>query len=78
MAQTDGRMTGVKWIRAVLTTALLTFPTPAVARAECTGDCDAQQRVATADAYLASRPGVVGYVLRDRKTGAVYRNSHAG
>ncbi|WP_280826394.1 tat pathway signal sequence [Mycobacterium sp. OTB74] len=71
-------MTGVKWIRAVLTTALLTLPTPAVARAECTGDCDAQQRVATADAYLASRPGVVGYVLRDRKTGAVYRNSHAG
>ena len=28
--------------------------------------------------FLATRPGSVGYVLRDRKTGATYRNSHAG
>lgn len=41
-------------------------------------DDDMTTRVAAADAYLATRPGVVGYVLRDRKTGAVYRNSHAG
>ena len=41
-------------------------------------DCDLQNRVAAADAYLATRPGSVGYVLRDRKTGATYRNSHAG
>ena len=34
-------------------------------------------RVAAADSYLAARPGVVGYVLRDRATGAVYRNPHA-
>ena len=34
-------------------------------------------RIAAADSYLATRPGAVGYVLRDRKTGAVYRNSHA-
>lgn len=40
-------------------------------------DCDLQNRVAAADAYLATRPGSVGYVLRDRKTGATYRNSHA-
>ena len=39
---------------------------------------DAQTRIAQADAYLATRPGAVGYVLRDRRTGAVYRNSHAG
>ena len=31
-----------------------------------------------ADDYLGTRPGSVGYVLRDRKTGATYRNSHAG
>ncbi|GAA2438286.1 tat pathway signal sequence [Mycolicibacterium llatzerense] len=70
--------TGVKLIRAVLVAALLTGPVLPTARAECTAACDAQQRVAAADAYLSTRPGTVGYVLRDRKTGAVYRNSHAG
>jgi hypothetical protein len=40
-------------------------------------DNDMAARVAAADTYLAGRPGVVGYVLRDRATGAVYRNSHA-
>ena len=39
---------------------------------------DLQTRVAAADAYLATRPGSVGYVLRDRTTGVTYRNSHAG
>jgi hypothetical protein len=34
-------------------------------------------RVSAADSNLATRPGVVGYVLRDRETGAVYRNAHA-
>ena len=34
-------------------------------------------RIAAADSYLAKRPGVVGYVLRDRTTGAAYRNTHA-
>ncbi|WP_260973156.1 class A beta-lactamase-related serine hydrolase [Mycolicibacterium llatzerense] len=70
--------TGVKLIRAVLVAALLAGPALPAARAECTAACDAQQRVAAADAYLSTRPGTVGYVLRDRKTGAVYRNSHAG
>jgi hypothetical protein len=56
---------------------------PGVAGADCTPspgsfDCDLQARIASADAYLAGRPGAVGYVLRDRNTGAVYRNSHAG
>nr|WP_148223349.1 serine hydrolase [Segniliparus rotundus] len=40
-------------------------------------DCDLQSRVAKANAYIATRPGVVGYVLRDRKTGATYHNPHA-
>jgi hypothetical protein len=52
--------------------ALMSAPAP-VARA----DDDMTGRVAAADAYLATRPGVVGYVLRDRTTGTVYRNSHA-
>jgi beta-lactamase class A len=57
--------------------------TPPIARAECQAQpaqvgCDLGTRVAAADAYLATRPGSVGYVLRDRKTGATYRNSHAG
>jgi hypothetical protein len=41
-------------------------------------DCDFQKRIVAADAYLATRPGSVGYVLRDRRSGNGYRNSHAG
>src|SRR5207244_2493159 len=37
-------------------------------------DCDFQRRFAAAQAYVANRPGVVGIVLRDRQTGAVWRN----
>ncbi|WP_007467809.1 serine hydrolase [Segniliparus rugosus] len=40
-------------------------------------DCDLQSRVAKANAYIATRPGVVSYVLRDRKTGATYHSQHA-
>lgn len=40
-------------------------------------DCDLQTRIAKANTYIATRPGVVGYVLRDRKTGATYHNPHA-
>lgn len=34
---------------------------------------DLADRVARADAYLATRPGTVGYVVRDRATGLAYR-----
>lgn len=40
-------------------------------------DCDMQRRIATVNEYLAQRPGTVGFVLRDRQTGAVYRNEYA-
>jgi hypothetical protein len=45
----------------------------------CAGgfDCDLSSRIASANAYLAGRPGVTGYVLRDRVTGGVYRNNDA-
>jgi hypothetical protein len=39
---------------------------------------DLRQRLAAADAYLAGRPGTVGYVVRDRVTGRAYRNDAAG
>lgn len=53
---------------------IMAFMVPApVARAD-----DLSARVAAADAYLVTRPGTVGYVLRDRSTGAVYRNANAG
>jgi hypothetical protein len=40
-------------------------------------DDDLAARISAADSYLATRPGTVGYVLRDRATGAVHRNAHA-
>lgn len=75
-------MTAMRWVIAAAAAASVVVPT-ATARADCTPaagqlDCDLQQRIAAADAYLADRPGTVGYVLRDRTTGAVYRSAHAG
>ncbi|MBJ8337924.1 tat pathway signal sequence [Antrihabitans sp. YC3-6] len=40
-------------------------------------DCDMQQRISAANAYIATRPGTVGYVVGDRVTGASYRNDGA-
>jgi hypothetical protein len=67
---------------ASLTTVLPAIICAPAASAEClspTGglECGIQRRVAAVDAYLADRPGVVGYVLRDRVTGAAYRNAQA-
>ena len=39
--------------------------------------CPEQQRIAGVQAYLATRPGTVGIVLRDRQTGAAWSNQHA-
>ncbi|NKY32207.1 serine hydrolase [Nocardia speluncae] len=40
-------------------------------------DCDLASRIETVNSYLGSRPGVTGYVIRDRNTGAVYSSPHA-
>ncbi|GHH47184.1 class A beta-lactamase-related serine hydrolase [Lentzea cavernae] len=40
-------------------------------------ECDFQKRLKAAQDYAETRPGSVGFVLRDRKTGAVWRNDHA-
>jgi beta-lactamase class A len=72
------------FVAAVLAALVVITAAPVpTAAADCSpaptaSDCDLQSRVAAVDAYLATRPGSVGYVLRDRKTGATYRNSHAG
>ncbi|MEN4474311.1 tat pathway signal sequence [Mycolicibacterium cosmeticum] len=48
------------------------------ARAACTdATCDLRGRIAAADSYLSGRPGVIGYVLRDRSTGLRYANAAA-
>jgi hypothetical protein len=41
-------------------------------------DCDFQRRFAAVQKYIATRPGTVGIVVRDRQTGAVWRNQYAG
>lgn len=41
-------------------------------------DCDFQLRFAAVQSYLGSRPGVVGVVVRDRQTGAVWRTGATG
>lgn len=62
----------------MLSVSLTTTP---VASAECAASdpqCVLQQRIAAAERYVATRPGTVGFVLRDRVTGARYRSAAAG
>ncbi|WP_245573882.1 serine hydrolase [Amycolatopsis nigrescens] len=40
-------------------------------------DRELRRRIAAAQAYAESRPGVTGVVVRDRRTGAVWRNANA-
>jgi Beta-lactamase enzyme family len=53
-------------------------PSAAAACGATDVQCDLRQRIATAEQYLANRPGTTGFVLRDRATGARYRNTFAG
>ncbi|AQA03286.1 tat pathway signal sequence [Mycobacterium sp. MS1601] len=62
----------VRFLAVVLVGALTLISPAAPARA------DFAQRIATAEEYLSTRPGTVGYVLRDRSTGLVHRNQSAG
>ncbi len=57
---------------------LPTTPVGACQANEAKMDCDLQQRISAANRYIADRPGTVGYVLRDRVTGASYRNDQSG
>jgi hypothetical protein len=40
-------------------------------------DCDLRRRIAAAQDYVSKRPGTTGIVVRDRRTGAVWRNDAA-
>src|SRR5215471_18547711 len=40
--------------------------------------CAMRRRIAAVERYLKHRPGMIGIVLRDRSTGAVWRNKYAG
>ena len=58
-------------------------PTPPSACAAPAGvskrfSCTMRRRIGDVERYLRSRPGVVGIVLRDRRTGAVWRNANSG
>ncbi|MCW2732004.1 MAG: tat pathway signal sequence [Mycobacterium sp.] len=66
----------MKW--ALVAAAVIVVGSAAVVAAPPAAADDLPTRVAAADAYLATRPGSVGYVLRDRVSGVTYRNSHAG
>ena len=74
-------MTPTRWRAALASVLIVAAPligaAPASAACAADSDCDLTRRVAQADAYLAERPGTVGYVLRDRQTGFVHRNAHA-
>nr|WP_245720364.1 tat pathway signal sequence [Nocardia uniformis] len=67
---------------ALLPGAGLTVPTAAALPLHAQGclpgfDCDMSTRIAAVDNYLSSRPGITGYVVRDRVTGGVYRNGNS-
>jgi hypothetical protein len=57
-------------------------PTPAPSGAPCPRSparfsCQMRLRIAEVERYLRHRPGMIGIVLRDRATGAVWRNKYA-
>jgi beta-lactamase class A len=69
------RALAVVWMLCV---GLIVVP---VAAANCGApdpQCVLQQRITAAEKYLATRPGTVGFVLRDRVAGTRYRNAAAG
>ncbi len=41
-------------------------------------DPELRARIVAAERYARSRPGFTGIVLRDRRTGAIWRNAHSG
>lgn len=67
---------------AVIPAATVFIPTagarPVLAQGCLPGfDCDLSNRIAAVDNYLAYRPGITGYVVRDRVSGGIYRNANS-
>lgn len=69
-------MTGVALRVLVVLAVLVSLGAHPLASAACRSD-DGRCRLQTAERYLADRPGTVGFVWRDRLTGASYRNAAA-
>ena len=61
----------------MLCAGLITAPVAAANCGATDPQCVLRQRIAAAEKYVATRPGTVGFVLRDRVTGARYRNAAA-
>jgi hypothetical protein len=54
-------------------------PSPSPCPAAPAGfSCAMRARIAAVEQYLKNRPGMIGIVMRDRSTGAVWRNKYAG
>jgi len=53
-------------------------PAPACPSAPAGFTCTMRLRIAAVERYLRNRPGMIGIVLRDRSTGAIWRNKYAG
>ncbi|MGW0163076.1 tat pathway signal sequence [Mycobacterium sp. NPDC003323] len=62
---------------AFLLWATVFSPTAAASCTQAAGQCDFRERLIEAERYLQTRPGTVGFVLRDRTTGGAYRNANA-
>lgn len=60
-----------------VTAAAPSAPAPTCPYPGSVFDCDLRHRLAAVQAYLRGRPGTVGIVLRDRRTGEVWRNGYA-
>ncbi len=54
-----------------------TAAAPACPSAPARFSCAMRLRIAAVERYLKHRPGMIGIVLRDRSTGAVWRNKYA-
>ena len=65
-------------VAAASATAALTPSGPPCPRGPAGFPCPMRLRIAEVRRYLSHRPGVTGVVLRDRATGAVWRNRYAG
>ncbi len=55
-----------------------TAPVPCPAATPTGFSCAMRTRIAAVEDFLKTRPGMIGIVLRDRRSGAVWRNKYAG
>lgn len=71
------RRSAIVLVVALLALISVAAPSAAAPCGTAAAECGLRQRIAVAEQYLQTRPGTVGFVLRDRATGASYRNANA-